>query len=130
MLYFAVIISWLVEETNQYYQQYLEDFLDDVISPVPDITESEIILCIAINIKMGHDIHENLKAFWSATEYYFLLFMAKQQDMRFFHIPTFIHFSNNDSALDNIDLNCDRTWNLRHIFNLLNDTRSEYYAPF
>jgi uncharacterized membrane protein len=44
VLYFAVTISWLVEETNQYYQQYIGDFHDGLLSPVPDITESEIIL--------------------------------------------------------------------------------------
>jgi hypothetical protein len=122
LLYLA-LCRRLITTTNT------EDFLDDLLSPVPDIIESEIILCLAVNIQMGHDIHENFKAWWSTTEYYFLLFVAEQQNMTFLHIPTFIHFSNNDSALDNNDLNCDRPWNLRHIFSLLNCTCSEYYAP-
>jgi hypothetical protein len=37
MFSFAAVITLLVEETNRYYQQYL-DFLDDGPSPVPDIT--------------------------------------------------------------------------------------------
>jgi hypothetical protein len=37
ILYFAAVITLLVEEANRYYQQYL-DFLDNGHSPIPDVT--------------------------------------------------------------------------------------------
>jgi fumarate reductase subunit C len=65
MLYFATVITLLVE-TNRYYQQYL-DFLDNGLAAVPDISEFEMFLLLAI-IQMGHDICDNLKDHWSPTE--------------------------------------------------------------
>jgi hypothetical protein len=63
MQYFHVVFcscyTLLVEETNRYCQQYL-DFLDDGPS-MPDVSESEMFLSLAVIIQMGHD---NLKDYW------------------------------------------------------------------
>jgi hypothetical protein len=55
MLYFAGIIRLLVEETNRYYNEYLNK-LEDGPSPRPDVTDSEMFLFLGIIIQMGHDI--------------------------------------------------------------------------
>jgi hypothetical protein len=43
ILYFAVVVTLPMQENNRYYQQYL-DMLDDGISPVPNISKSEMFL--------------------------------------------------------------------------------------
>jgi hypothetical protein len=69
-----------------------------------------------------------MKDSWSTAEQMFPFFYSKtvRRD-RFFHILRFLNFSNSDSALDNNDLNCDRIWKLRHIFDFLNAKYSKYY---
>jgi hypothetical protein len=52
MLYFAAVITLVVEETNQYHRQYL-DTLDNGPSSAPDITEFEMFLFLAIIVQMG-----------------------------------------------------------------------------
>jgi hypothetical protein len=59
MLYFASVITLLVEETNRYYHQYL-DSLDDGPSPQPDVTESEMFLFLVIVVQMRHDVRDSL----------------------------------------------------------------------
>jgi hypothetical protein len=59
MLYFASVITLVVEETNRYYHQYL-DTLDGGPSPLPDVTESELFLFLVIIVQMGHDICDSL----------------------------------------------------------------------
>jgi hypothetical protein len=41
----------------------------------------------------------------------------------------FVHFPHNKNAPDNNDLSYKKLWNLKHIFDLFNDTYSKYYAP-
>jgi hypothetical protein len=53
MLFFRGIIHLLVEETNQYYHQYLNS-LENGPSPLPDVTDSKMILSLrVIIIQMG-----------------------------------------------------------------------------
>jgi hypothetical protein len=49
----ATVITLLVEENNQYYQQHFE-FFDDG-SSVPNVNEYRMFLVLAIIIKMGHN---------------------------------------------------------------------------
>jgi hypothetical protein len=70
--YFAVI-QQLVEETNRYYQQYL-DMLDEGWSPVPDMTAQNMCLFVAIIVKVGQDQPDMLKGYWSTREQYFMAF--------------------------------------------------------
>jgi hypothetical protein len=49
---------------------------------------------------------------------------------KFIHILRFLHFSNSDNALDNNDLNYDRLWKLRHVFDFMNNECTEYYTLF
>jgi hypothetical protein len=45
-----------VEESNRCF-----DFIDDELSPVLDVTGSEMFLVLAIVIQMGHDTRDSLK---------------------------------------------------------------------
>jgi hypothetical protein len=49
LLYFAKIITLLVVETNRYYHDHL-DRLDEGCSPLPDVTEAEMLVFLAITI--------------------------------------------------------------------------------
>jgi hypothetical protein len=48
---------------------------------------------------------------------------------RFLHILHYLHFSDNQNAIDNNDPNYDKLWKIRRIFDMLNDVYSKYYAP-
>jgi hypothetical protein len=41
----------------------------------------------------------------------------------------YAYFPDNRNGPDNNDLIYKKLWNLRHIFDLFNDTYSKYYAP-
>jgi hypothetical protein len=60
LLYFAEIITLLVEETNRYYHDH-HDKLDEGPSPLPDVTEAEMFSFLAILILMGHNLRDRLK---------------------------------------------------------------------
>jgi hypothetical protein len=129
MLYFAPVITLVVEETNQYYQQYL-DTLDNGPSPAPDITACEMFLFLAIIVQMGHDIRDSLKDYGTVTEQFCTPFYSKTLTRNMFlHILRYLHFSDNQNATDNNDPNYDRLWKIRRIFGMLNDADSKYYAP-
>jgi hypothetical protein len=98
MLYFASVITLLVEKTNRYCHQYL-DTLDNGSSPLP---ETEIFLFLTITVQMGHDICDSLADYWSMTEQFHTPFFYSTTMKRdtFFHIIQLLNFSNKDSATD------------------------------
>jgi hypothetical protein len=75
ILYFAYVITLLVEGTNRYYQQYL-DVLDDGPSPLPDVTESEMFLFLAIIVQMRHDVWDSLSDLLVTTEQFLAPFYS------------------------------------------------------
>jgi hypothetical protein len=66
LLYFAEIITLLVVETNRYYHDHL-DRLDEEPSPLPDVTEAEMLVFLVITIQMGHCICDKLIDYGSKT---------------------------------------------------------------
>jgi hypothetical protein len=60
------IITLLVVETNRYYQDHL-DRPDEGPSPLPDVTEADMHVFLAITIQMGHCIQDKLTDKWSTT---------------------------------------------------------------
>jgi hypothetical protein len=101
MLYFAHVITLLVEETNRYYHQYL--------------------------LTLERD---SLADYWSMTEQFHTPFHSKTPKRdRFFHIIRFLHFSNNDTGIDKNDPHYDRLSKVRTVFDMLNDAYSKYYDP-
>jgi hypothetical protein len=78
-------------------------------------------LFLAIIIKMGHNTHGSLNDYWLNAEQFSSPFCGKTlKRERFLHIFKFLHFSSNDKALDNNDLNYISLWKKTYIFNLLN----------
>jgi hypothetical protein len=127
MLYFAAVFSLLADETNHYYRQYL-DTLDKRHSPVPDITESDMLLDMIIQI--GHDVSDSLKDYWAVREQFLKLFYSKTMTHdRFLHILWYLHFANNQNTNNNSDPQYDRLWKIRCIFDIINDAFRTYYSP-
>jgi hypothetical protein len=77
ILHFAAVITLLVKETNQYYQQYLDRF-DNRTSPVTDNTGSEIFLCLVIITQIERDRWDSLQDYWTATEQFLTAFYSKR----------------------------------------------------
>jgi len=73
VLFFFEIIQLAAEETNRHYHQYL-DTLDEVQSPLPDVTVQEMSLFLAIIVQMGHNQRGMLKDYWWTHEEYFTAF--------------------------------------------------------
>jgi hypothetical protein len=129
MLYFVSVIDLLVTETNRYSHQYL-DRQDKTPTPLPDIMNSEMFLFLAITVQMGHDIHDRLRDCWTRTEQFFALFYPNTMTRdHFLHILCYLHFTDNDKEIDHNDVNYDRLWKIREIFNILNVAYSKFYNP-
>jgi hypothetical protein len=128
-LYFTEIISLLVVETNRYYHSYIES-LKDGPSPLPDITEAEMFVFLALTIQMGHCLRDKLTDYWSRNEQLHTPFYSNMMKRdRYFHILRFLHFTDNRNAGDWADKNFDRLWKLRNLFEILNKTFSKFYNP-
>jgi hypothetical protein len=84
---------------------------------------------MATFIHMRHDIHDNLKNYWSTAKQFFPHFYGKTMRLDiFFHILIFLHFPHTDSSLHNNDPSYERLWKLRHIFKLRNSIYLKYFA--
>jgi hypothetical protein len=128
ILYFAAVFSLLVDETNHYCQQYLDTL--DKHSPVPDITESEMLLFLAQIIQTGYDVQDIWKDYWTVSGEFLMPFYSKTVSHdRFLHILRYLHFANNQNAIDNNDPKYYRVWKIRPIFDMPNGAFSVCYAP-
>jgi hypothetical protein len=58
LLYFVEIRTLLLVETKRYYHDHLDSF-DEGPSPLPDVTEAEMLMFLALTIQMGHCIEAN-----------------------------------------------------------------------
>jgi hypothetical protein len=115
-----------VEETNRYYQQYL-DSLEDGPSPLPNVTDSDTFLFLGIIIQMGHDIRDKLRDYWTTAKQFLASFYSKTLKRgRFLHILRFLHFTDNNAEIDRQADNYDRLWKIRTIFDALNDVYEKY----
>ncbi|KAG8233829.1 hypothetical protein J437_LFUL008051 [Ladona fulva] len=119
----------LVDETNRYYQQYLEKF-DEGPSPKPDVTMTEMYLLLAIILQMGHDVRDSLRDYWSTLHQFNTPFYSStiRRD-RFLHILRFLHFSDNSKEPNKDDEDYDRLWKIRALFDMLNDSYAKFYFP-
>jgi hypothetical protein len=73
MLCFTSVVDLLVTETNRYYHQYL-DRHDETPNPLPDITNPEMFLFLAISLQMGHNMCDRFRDYWTRTEQFFTPF--------------------------------------------------------
>jgi hypothetical protein len=103
MLFFTEIFQLLVDQTNVYYQQYL----DRQAGPsrrLPDITLPDIMRFIAVALQMGHNLKDTLHDYWSRlpqlhTPFYGVT-MTRE---RFLHILRSLHFADNSRRPDQDD---------------------------
>ncbi|KAG8229295.1 hypothetical protein J437_LFUL010049 [Ladona fulva] len=129
LLFFEVVISLLVQETNRYHLQFLAK-QDEGPSPQIDVTFSVMMTFLAIVIQMGHDIRDSLKDYWSRLEQFYTPFFGNTMPRdRFFHILRFLHFTDNENSPNRDDANYDRLWKIRSLFNIINDNFAKFYRP-
>ncbi len=84
--YFAEIITLLVVETNRYYHDHLNR-LDGGPSPLPDVTEAEMIVFLVITIQMRHCIRDKLTDYLAMTnQFYTSFYSSAMKRDRYFHI--------------------------------------------
>jgi hypothetical protein len=67
LLHFPEIITLLLVETNRYYHDHL-DRHDEAPSPLPDVTDAEMLVFLAITILMGHDLRDKLTDHWATSK--------------------------------------------------------------
>ena len=130
LLYFAEIITLLVVETNRYYHDHLDTLDEGPSSPIPDVTEAEMLAFLALTIQMGHQVRDRLSDYWGTSDQLYMAFFssAMKRD-RYFHILRFLHFTDNKNEPDRKDDNFDKLWKLRNVFEILNTTFSKFYNP-
>jgi len=100
MLFFTEIFHLLVEQTNLYYEQ----FLDRQAGPsrrLPDIMLPDMMTFIALALQMGHvlkdTLHDYKSRFRQTRTPFFEETMTRD---RFLHILRFLHFADNSQRPD------------------------------
>ena len=79
---------------------------------------------------MGHCIWDKLTDYWSRAENFYTSFYSNTMNRDgFFHILCFLHFTDNKNDPDMMDKNSDRLWEMRHLFDILNEKFSKFYSP-
>ena len=128
MLFFTEIFHLLVEQTNLYYQQYLDRQARP--SPLlPDITLPDMMTFIALALQMGHNMRDTLRDYWSRLRQLHTPFYGETMTRdRFLHILRFLHFTDNSLKPDQCE-EYDRLWKLRTIFDILTQTYAKFYNP-
>jgi hypothetical protein len=84
---------------------------------------------VAVFIQMRHDVHASVEGCWLVTEYFLtpLHSTAVRCDW-FLHIPHFLQFANNDTAVAINDQNCGRLWEKQHVIESLNSGWLKYFT--
>ena len=120
----------LVVETNRYYQDYIGGF-DDGYCPEPGVTEAEMLVFLAMTIRMGHCVRNKLTDYWSTLEQLYTPFYGTMMNWdRYLHILRYLHFTDNRNVPDRTHENLERLWKKRDLFEILNGTFSKFYNPF
>jgi len=126
LLFFAVIITLLVVETNRYYRQFLEKFYDGP-SPEHEVTEVEMFAFLALTLQMGHTVQGRLEDYWTKMEQLRTPFYGQTMaHARYYHILRFLHFTDNRNGVDRTD---DTLWKIRDLFEIIRTNFSKFYNP-
>jgi hypothetical protein len=97
---------------------------------VPDVTEAEMFVFLAITIQMGHCILDKLTDYWATMEQFYTPFYSNMMKRgRYLHIFRFLHFTDNRNEIGRVDENYDRLWKIRDVFEILNKAFSKFYNP-
>jgi hypothetical protein len=68
LMFFTETFHLLVEQTNVYYQQHL-DRQAEPSRRLPDITLPDMMTFIALALRMGHELKDTLRDYWSRLTY-------------------------------------------------------------
>jgi hypothetical protein len=129
MLCFTPVIHLLVKETNRYYLQYV-DRHEGTTNPLPDTTNSEMLLFLAITVQMGHGISDRHVNYWIRAEQFFTHFYLNTKTQgRLLHILHYVQITDNDKEINKNDYNYDRLWKIRKVFDILNVACLKFYNP-
>jgi len=100
ILFFTEIFHLLVEQTNIYYEQ----FLDQQGGPsrqLPDIMLPDMMTFIALALQMGHVLKDALHDYWSRLRQTRSPFFGETMTRdRFLHVLRFLHFVDNSQRPD------------------------------
>jgi len=128
MLFFTENFHLLVEQTNVYYQQYL----DREAGPsrrLPDITLPDMMTFIALALQVGRELKDTLHNYWSRLRQLHTPFYGETMARdRFLHVLRFLHFADNSQRPDE-GKEYDRLWKLRAVFDKLNEAYAKFYNP-
>ena len=128
LMFFTEIFHLLVEQTNLYYEQ----FLDRQAGPshrLPDITLPAMMTVIALALQMGHVLKDTLHDYWSRLRQTRILFFGETMTRnRFLHILRFLQHAGNSQKPGQSE-ECDRLWKLRTVFDTLDDSYTKFYNP-
>jgi hypothetical protein len=92
------IITLLVMETKRYYQGHHER-TDDGPSALPDVTEVEMLVFLAITIQMGHCIWDKLTTGQITKQFHTRQYSSAMKQERYLHIQL-LHFTDNINEPD------------------------------
>jgi hypothetical protein len=80
---------------------------------------------------MGHDKWDALKDFWFTPEQFYTPFYNNMMKYdRFLHVSRALHFCDSRNQPDKTDMNYDRLWYIRSVFDMLSDTCGKFYNPY
>jgi hypothetical protein len=79
---------------------------------------------------MVHCIRDKLTDSWSRADNFHTNFYGNAMKWdSFFHIPRFLHFTDNKNKPHMTDENSDRLWKMGNLFDILNEKFSKFYSP-
>jgi len=85
---------------------------------------------LAIINQIGHDVKDALRSYWLTAKQFFTPFYTNTLKCdRFLNMLRFVHFSGNvNHHPDKNYCNYDRLWEMRTLFDLLNDAYAIFYS--
>jgi hypothetical protein len=116
-------------ETNRYHHDHLAR-LDEGPSLQPDVTETEMLVFLAITLQMEHCIRDKMTDYWSTSYSFHSSFYSNTtKQERYFHILRFLHFTDNKNEPDMTGKNSDQLWKMINLLEVLNKRFSKFDSP-
>ena len=126
MLFFIEMFHLLVEQTNVYYQQYL-DRQAGPSRPLPDITLLDMTTFVALALQMGHKLKDTLHDYWSRLRHLHTPFYGEAMAWdRFLQTLHFFAFCRHSQRPDEGE-EYDQLWKLATVFYKLNMAYAKFY---
>jgi len=103
---------------------------DDGTSPLPDVTEAEMLAFLAVTLRLEYTVPGRLKDSWKKLEQVCCLFYGRTMIRSRYHIHRFLHFTDNSrNGVDRTYDSIDKLWRTRGLFEILQTDVSKFYNP-